>query len=92
MHISNSRIDWYQISYTIAGFDRPSFVSDITEAIPQDDTCHIARLSFVGDGIQARGLLTIRVQQRQKSCTIQERLRAVRGMVSVKTEHQGATA
>ncbi len=93
MHISNPLIDWYQISYAIAGFDRPSFVSDITEAIPQDDTCQIAQLSFIGDGLQARGLLTIRVQQRQKSGTIQERLRAVRGMVSIETDPQlGATA
>ncbi len=92
MYTSNTPINWYQISYTIAGFDRTSFVSDITEAIPQDETCQIARLSFVGDGIQARGLLTIRVQQRQKSCTIQERLRAVRGMVSVQTEQPVAMA
>lgn len=91
MHLSNTFTDWCQISYTIAGFDRPNFVSDITEAISQDDTCRIAQLSFVGDGIQARGLLTIRLQQRQTSCAIQARLRAVRGMVSVQTERK-ATA
>ena len=91
MHLGYTFTDWYQISYTIAGFDRPSFVSDITAAIPQDDTCRIVQLSLVGDGIQARGLLTIRLQQRQTSCAIQAQLRAVRGMVSVQTE-QTATA
>ncbi|MDB5240686.1 MAG: hypothetical protein JWP57_1311 [Spirosoma sp.] len=86
MLIVNTLIDWYQISYSLAGFDRPRFVSDITETIPQDESCQIARLSFIGDGIQARGQLTIRVRQPQGFSLIQDRLRAVKGMVSVQTD------
>ncbi len=86
MHKNRSTVDWYKVSYTVAGFDRLNFVSDITDAIPQDGTCQIARLSFVSDGLQARGHLTIRVRQPQRSNTIQERLRAVQGIVSVRTD------
>ena len=83
---NNMLTDWYQISYILAGFDRLNFVSDVAEAIPQDGTCQIARLSFVADGLQARGQLTVRVRQQRGSTTIQDRLRAVRGMVSVQTD------
>jgi hypothetical protein len=86
MLIANTLLDWYQISYSLAGFDRPSFVSDITDSIREDDTCQIARLSFVGDGIQARGQLTIRVRQPQGFTSIGDRLRAVKGMVCVQTD------
>lgn len=88
LNITNLMIDWYQISYTIAGFDRLHFVSDITDTIPQDETCRIMQLSFFADGIQARGQLIVRMQQPQGGSAIENRLRAVRGMVRVQTDPQ----
>lgn len=79
-------VDWYQLRYTMAGFDRLNFVNDITEVILQDETCQITRLSFDADGVQARGSLTIRTQQQQRFATIHSRLRTVKGMVSVLTD------
>lgn len=86
INVSNSLINWYWMSYTLTGFDRLNFVRDITEAIPQDNTCPIAQLSFVGAGIQARVQFTRGVGQQKEFSPIQDRLRAVKGMVSVQTD------
>ena len=86
MNITSSNINWHQISYRVAGFDRLNFVNDITNAIPQDDACQIERLDFEADGVQAHGWLIIRVQQQQWFTTIHDRLRSVRGIVSVQVD------
>ncbi|GAB3891841.1 ACT domain-containing protein [Spirosoma agri] len=86
MNVNTNAIDWYQVSYAITGFDRPSFVRDIAEVIPQDDTCQLTQLCFEADGVRASGWLTVRVQQKQGFITIDNRLRAVRGIVSVKAD------
>ncbi|MVM41062.1 hypothetical protein GO730_30755 [Spirosoma sp. HMF3257] len=78
MNLASLTINWHQISYRVSGFDRLNLVSDIANAIPQDDACQIARLDFEADGVQARGWLIIRVRQQQGFTTIQDRLRAVR--------------
>lgn len=86
MNVTQSVNTWYQLSFRLTGFDRLNFVSDVTDAIPQNDACQITQLLFEADGVQARGKLLIRVQQQQWSSTIHDRLRSVRGMVCVQTD------
>ncbi|AKD55938.1 hypothetical protein [Spirosoma radiotolerans] len=73
------------VTYQIAGFDRLNFVSDITNTIPQDEGYTIRALAFEGDGIQASGLLTVQMQEEHRlNGFLVQRLRSVRGMVSVR--------
>lgn len=71
-----------QTVYQIMGFDRLNFVGDVTNAIPQNETCRIMGLSFESDGIRANGQLTIQVPDDQYLLEIDQQLRAVRGLVS----------
>ena len=72
------------VTYQIAGFDRPSFVSDIANVIPQDGTYLIRTLCFEADGVQANGVLTIQMQDDVRlTNSLVQRLRSVRGLVSV---------
>ena len=86
MNRIHSATNWHQISYTIAGFDRLNFVSDIAEAIPQDENCQIAQLSFEANGVEARGWLIIRVQHYHRFFAIHDRLRSVQGVVSIQAD------
>ncbi len=73
------------VTYQIAGFDRLNFVSDIANTVPQDGTYIIRALCFEGDGVQASGLLTVQVRDTQRTeGFLAQRLRSVRGMVSVR--------
>ncbi|GAB3796775.1 hypothetical protein GCM10028819_15000 [Spirosoma humi] len=90
MHTSliSSRPDFQglvaHVTYQIAGFDRLNFVSDIANTVPQDGGYIIQALSFEGDGIQASGLLTVQMQEKhRRDGSLVQRLRSVRGMVSV---------
>lgn len=68
--------------YQIIGFDRRNFVDDVTNAIPQNETCRITGLSFESDGIRANGQLTVQVPDERYLLQIDRRLRSVRGLVS----------
>ena len=93
MRMNEIAHNWYQISYTIYGFDRLRFVNDITECIPQGDTCQLKRLSFDANGVEARGQLTLWINQRQLSTSIGNQLKAVPGIVSIQPDqHQGVIA
>lgn len=73
------------VTYQIAGFDRLNFVSDIAGTVPQDGGYTIRALSFEGDGVQASGLLTVQMQEEhRRNGFLAQRLRSVRGMVSVR--------
>lgn len=73
------------VTYQIAGFDRLNFVSDIANTVPQDGDYTIRALSFEGDGIQASGLLTVQMEEKHRlNGFLVQRLRSVRGMVSVR--------
>ncbi|WP_420150536.1 hypothetical protein [Spirosoma sp.] len=85
---TNSAPDLYQnwqITYQIAGFDRPSFVSDIANTVPQDGSYLIRTLCFEADGVQANGVLTIQMRDDiGLANSLIQRLRSVRGLVSVR--------
>lgn len=70
--------------YQIIGFDRLHFVSDVTNAVPQDEHCRITGLSFEGDGIRVNGQLTVQVDDERQLSQIDYQLRTIRGLVSVK--------
>ncbi|HEX9957351.1 MAG TPA: ACT domain-containing protein [Fibrella sp.] len=75
----------HQLSvYQIMGFDRLNFVSDVTNAVPQDEHCRITGLSFESDGIQVNGRLMVQVDDEQHLSQIDYQLRAIRGLVSVR--------
>ncbi|GAB3991974.1 hypothetical protein GCM10028807_23830 [Spirosoma daeguense] len=73
-----------QVVYQISGFDRPRFVSDVTNAVPQKKSCHITGVSFEGDGVQVNGQLVVQVGDQQLLAYIESQLRSVQGLVSVK--------
>ncbi|UFH56826.1 hypothetical protein [Spirosoma sp. KNUC1025] len=79
----NGRIT--HVTYQIEGFDRLSFVSDIAAIVPQDDSYSIRALCFEADGVQAYGVLTVRMREenRQTGFLVQ-RLQSVLGIVSVR--------
>lgn len=70
--------------YQITGFDRLNFVSDVTNAVPQDEHCRITGLCFEGDGIRVNGQLTVQVDDEWHLSQIDYQLRTIRGLVSVK--------
>lgn len=73
------------VTYQIAGFDRLNFVSDIANTVPQDGSYTIRALSFEADGLQANGLLTVQMREEQRlGNSLIQRLRSIRGMVSVR--------
>jgi hypothetical protein len=72
-----------QLTYRIIGFDRIQFVSDLTDAIPQDGSYQLAGLRFECDGVRASGCLTVQFSEEKKAIPLDQRLRAVRGVVSV---------
>ena len=43
--------------FQLIGFDRLNFVDDVTNAIPQNEQCHITNLLFEGDGVRVKGCL-----------------------------------
>lgn len=73
-----------QLTYQVVGFDRVQFVSDLTEAIPQDGRYQLAGLQFECDGVRATGSLTVQVEHGKLLTGLDDRLRAVRGVVSVR--------
>jgi hypothetical protein len=77
-----------QHTYQVVGFDRVQFVSDLTEAIPQDGRYQLAGLQFECDGVRAMGSLTIQVENSRLLSGLDERFRAVRGVVSVRQQHE----
>ncbi|MBO0951537.1 ACT domain-containing protein [Fibrella forsythiae] len=77
-------LHYHQSVYQIIGFDRHNFVSDVTNAIPQDEYCRITGMTFEGDGIRVDGHLTVQVADERQLSVIDYQLRAIRGLVSVK--------
>lgn len=75
---------YWQTIFRIVGFDRVSFVSDVTHAIPQDEHCRFTSLSFETDGVRVDGWLTLQLQDQHLLSRIDRQLRSVRGLVSVK--------
>jgi hypothetical protein len=73
----------WQTIYQIIGFDRPNFVGDVTNAVPQHEHCRITGLWFEGDGIRAKGCLAVQVTDQRHLISIDRQLRAVRGLVSI---------
>ncbi|MEZ0539350.1 hypothetical protein [Fibrella arboris] len=74
---------YQQSVYRIIGFDRLNFVSDVANAIPQDEHCRITGLSFEGDGIRVNGYLTVQADDMAQWSLIDYQLRAIKGLVSV---------
>ena len=72
-----------QAVFEVIGFDRIQFVSEIMDAIPQDDHCRLTGVCFEADGIRATGRFTVQVDDRQQLALINRRLRIVRGLVRV---------
>lgn len=72
-----------QSVYQIVGFDRLNFVSDVTNAVPQDEHCRITGLAFEGDGIRVNGRLTVQVDDARHLSLIDYQLRAIKGLVSI---------
>ncbi|AQG78772.1 ACT domain-containing protein [Spirosoma montaniterrae] len=70
-------------TYRVVGFDRLRFVDDVTNAIPQDDTCRIVGLSFLADGVRVDGRLTVNIPDEGHRMKLDRQLRAIRGIVSV---------
>ncbi|GAA4455878.1 hypothetical protein GCM10023189_24270 [Nibrella saemangeumensis] len=75
--------DWLQTVFQVIGFERLAFVSDVAEAVPQDETCRLAELRFESDGVRVSGQLTVRSSDNRQLSGITRRLLAVRGVVSV---------
>lgn len=73
-----------RLTYQIIGFDRVQFVSDLTDAIPQDGRFQLAEMRFECDGVLASGLLTVQVAGQESPVALDQRLRAVRGVVCVR--------
>ncbi len=73
-----------QSVYQIMGFDRLNFVSDVTNAVPQDEHCRITGLSFESNGIQVNGRLTVQVDNDHQLSLIDFQLRTIKGLVSVR--------
>jgi hypothetical protein len=80
----NQALHLQQSVYQIVGFDRLNFVSDVTNAVPQDEHCRIMGLVFEGDGIRANGRLMVQVDDVRHLSQIDYQLKAIRGLVSVK--------
>lgn len=59
-------------------------MGDVTNAVPQDEQCRITGLSFESDGIRANGRLMVLVTDERHQRLLDQRLRAVRGLVSLK--------
>lgn len=76
---------WRQIDYQLMGFDRPCFVSDVLEAVPQTDGCRLVSAHFESDGLRAVGRLALRLPIEQPVGRIGQRLQSVKGMVKVET-------
>lgn len=72
-----------QAVFQILGFDRLRFVSDVMDAIPQDDHCRLANICFEADGIRATGWVTVQADDRQCFFQIDRRLRTIQGLVRV---------
>lgn len=70
-------------TYRIIGFDRPNFVGDVANAVPQDEHCRITGLSFEADGVRVDGRLMVQVASESHRLLIDRQLRSVRGLVSV---------
>lgn len=77
---------WLQTVFQIVGFERLAFVRDVADALPQDETCRLDQLRFETDGVRVSGWLCIRTPDTRQVARINERLRAVRGVVSVREE------
>ncbi len=75
--------DATRVTYRISGFDRLNFVSDIAEAVPQDGSFFIIALCFEGDGVRVNGWMAVQTREEQRLTSVQERLRAIRGVVNV---------
>ena len=73
----------YPTTYQIIGFDRPNFVGDVANAVPQDEHCRITGLSFEADGVRVDGRLMVQVANESHRLIIDRQLRSVRGLVSV---------
>lgn len=71
-------------TFQIIGFDRVSFVSDVTRAVPLNDRCRITGLSFEADGIRATGWLRVDAADDAHLTTLRRQLQAVRGVVQIK--------
>ncbi|MBD2756184.1 hypothetical protein [Spirosoma validum] len=81
-----------RVTYYIAGFDRVNFVSDIANTVPQDESFAIRTLSFEADGIRANGVLTIQIRHSMMPVyNLTQRLRSVRGIVSLQESHEQLT-
>ncbi|RYF75311.1 MAG: hypothetical protein EOO39_07115 [Cytophagaceae bacterium] len=80
-------LHYHQSVYQITGFDRHNFVSDVTNAIPQNEHCRITGMTFEGDGIRVDGRLTVQVADERHLSVIDYQLRAIRGLVSVKQSY-----
>ena len=64
-------------------FDRPSFVGDVANAIPQDKYCRITGLAFEADGVRVDGRLMVQVADELHRRLIDRQHRSIRGLVSV---------
>ena len=80
---SNAVMKNQQTIFQLIGFDRLSFVDDITHAVPQNEQCRITNLLLEGDGVRAKGQLTVYVADAYYLALIDRQLRLVSGLVSI---------
>lgn len=68
--------------FTIVGFDRVQFVSDVLAAVGSEQA-RIAQVSFDADGVRSTGQFTVQVTDSRQLAQIDRRLQLVRGVIQV---------
>ncbi|GAB3985783.1 hypothetical protein GCM10028807_01790 [Spirosoma daeguense] len=80
------------VTYQISGFDRVSFVNDVTSILPHDGSLIIRALSFEADGVRVKGSLTVQIRDTPNvTDRFLGRLQSVQGLVSIKEVHYDAS-
>ncbi|QJD79851.1 ACT domain-containing protein [Spirosoma rhododendri] len=68
--------------FTVVGFDRVQFVSDVLAAVGAEQT-RIAQASFEADGVRSTGQFTVQVTDCRQLAQIDQRLQLARGVIQV---------
>jgi len=85
MGAATGNAGWQEINYRIVGFDRPSFVNDVLQAVPQTEACQLVSVHFEADGIRAVGELALRLSPAHPTRRIDQQLQSVKGIVRIDT-------
>ncbi|WP_077920367.1 hypothetical protein [Spirosoma sp. 209] len=85
MAAATGNAGWQEVNYRIVGFDRPCFVSDVLQAVPQTEACQLVSVHFEADGIRAIGELALRLPMACSTGRIDQQLQSVKGIVRIDT-------